>query len=72
MSKEFTVSATCPSCGTRADAIRTEDSMREEYGNDATIRVLCAHCQASFELPIGLACAEWDDYCREINLPADV
>ena len=72
MSKEFTVSATCPDCGHRTEATRSEDAMREAFGNDATIRVLCAHCQSSFELPMGLACAEWDDYCSEIPLPADV
>ena len=72
VSKEFTVSATCPSCGHRTEAIHTEDAMREAFGNDATISVLCAHCQSSFELPMGLACAEWDDYCSEIPLPADV
>jgi len=46
--------------------------MQQAYGNDATIQILCAHCQANFEQPIGLACAEWDDYCQEIPLPADV
>jgi transcription elongation factor Elf1 len=72
VSKEFTVSATCPACGHRTEAIHTEDAMREAFGNDATIHVLCAHCQASFDMPMGLACAEWDDYCNEISLPADV
>jgi endogenous inhibitor of DNA gyrase (YacG/DUF329 family) len=72
VSKEFTVSATCPECGRHIEATYTEDAMREAYGSDATISVLCAHCQASFEMPMGLACAEWDDYCNEISLPADV
>jgi hypothetical protein len=46
--------------------------MQEAFGNDANIKILCAHCQASFEQPVGLACAEWDEYCHEIPLPADV
>ena len=72
MTKEFTVSAICPECGHRTEAHHSEHSMKEAFGNDATIQILCAHCQASFEQPIGLACAEWDDYCQEIPLPADV
>ena len=72
VTKEFTVSATCPECGHRTEALHTEQAMKEAFGNDATIKILCAHCQASFEQPIGLACAEWDDYCQEIPLPADV
>ena len=71
MSKEFTVSATCPSCGHRTEAIHTEDAMREAFRNDATVRVLCAPCQESFEMPMGLACAEWDDYCSESTRPDD-
>ena len=72
VTKEFTVPATCPECGHRTEALHTEQAMKEAFGNDATIKILCAHCQASFEQPIGLACAEWDDYCQEIPLPADV
>ncbi len=70
--KEFAVAATCPECGHRTGTHYTEQAMKEAFGNDANIKILCAHCQASYEQPIGLACAEWDDYCREIPLPADV
>jgi transcription elongation factor Elf1 len=72
VTKEFTVSATCPECGRRTEAHYTKAAMQEAFGNDATIKILCSHCQASFELPVGLACAEWDEYCHEIPLPADV
>ena len=44
--------------------------MRERFGNDSTMTVLCAGYQADFEQP--LACAEWDDYCKEIPLATDV
>lgn len=72
MTREFTVSTTCPHCGHMASAEHDIQGMQKTYGNDPTITVLCAHCQASFEQPMGLACAEWDDYCQEILLPADV
>lgn len=72
MSKEFVVSMTCPSCGKVSRNSRTEQDMRDEFGNSDTLSVLCTHCQANYEQPMALACAEWDDYCREIPLPADV
>lgn len=72
MSKEFVVSTTCPSCGQVSQNSRTEEDMRTEFGNSDTLSVLCTQCQANYEQPMALACAEWDDYCREIPLPADV
>lgn len=72
MSTHFTVSTTCPQCGRSVQTAHDEDAMRAQYGNSPTIAVICAHCQASFEQPMGLACAEWDGYCQEISLPADV
>lgn len=72
MSKDFTVSTTCPACGHQTETTYSEEAMQAEFGNEANIHVICAHCQASFEQAMGLACAEWDDYCQEIPLPADV
>lgn len=70
MSKEFTVSTTCPQCGLTHTSTHDEESMRKNFSNSSTVTVLCTACQADFEQP--LACAEWDDYCKEIPLPADV
>lgn len=70
MTKEFTVSTTCPQCGLESTETYDEQTMRERFGNGSTVTVLCAGCQADFEQP--LACAEWDDYCKEIPLAADV
>lgn len=72
MTKQFTVSTTCPRCGHTATVSHGETAMRETFGNDPTISVLCPKCQANFEQPMELACAEWDDFCQEIPLPADV
>ncbi len=72
MTREFTVSTTCPHCGHMATAEHDSQDMQKAYGNDPTISVLCTNCQANFDQPMGLACAEWDDFCQEISLPADV
>lgn len=72
MSKKFTISTTCPSCGHARQEDHDAQAMHSLYGNNANIQVLCTQCQANFEQPVELACAEWDDYCREIPLPADV
>ena len=72
MTKEYTVTGTCPHCGHAMQAKYDEQAMRENYGNAPDIHMLCARCQAGFEQPMALACAEWDDYCQEIPLPADV
>lgn len=72
MSTHFTVSTTCPHCGHSVQTTHEAQAMHETHGNSRTISVLCARCQASFEQPMALACAEWDDYCQEISLPADV
>jgi endogenous inhibitor of DNA gyrase (YacG/DUF329 family) len=72
MTREFTVSVTCPHCGQSSESRHDAQAMQGLYGNDPTITVLCTHCQANFAQPLGLACAEWDDYCQEIPLPADV
>lgn len=72
MSSEFTVSTTCPHCGHTEQHTHDETAMRESYGNRKDISVLCAKCHGSFEQPMELACAEWDDFCQEIPLPADV
>ena len=62
----------CPHCGHATQDTHDEHDMRASYGNNPNISVICAHCQTSFEQPMELACAEWDDYCHEIPLPADV
>lgn len=72
MTSEFTVSATCPHCGQRCESQHSAQAMQALYGNDPTISLLCTNCQANFNQPMGLACAEWDDFCHEIPLPADV
>ncbi len=72
MTKEFTVSTTCPECGLIATATHDEQTMRTSFGNNPTLTVVCTRCQASYEQAMDLACAEWDDYCMEIPLPADV
>jgi DNA-directed RNA polymerase subunit RPC12/RpoP len=72
VTKEFTVTGTCPHCGHATQAKHDERAMREAYGNAPDIHMLCARCQTAFEQPMALACAEWDDYCQEIPLPADV
>ncbi|MBP9944679.1 MAG: hypothetical protein KBF11_09030 [Desulfomicrobium sp.] len=72
MSTHFTVSTTCPQCGHSVQTTHDEKTMRAQHGNSPTISVLCARCQTRYEQPTELACAEWDDYCQEIPLPADV
>ena len=63
MTKEFTVSTTCPQCGLESTETYDEQTMRERFGNDSTVTVLCAGCQADFEQP--LACAF--ELCRIIR-----
>jgi len=72
MTAEYTVTTTCPHCGHSAHRSHDAHSMRDSFGNDPTIQVLCTECRANFEQPMELACAEWDDYCRATPLPADV
>ncbi len=72
MTKHFTVSSTCPECGHANQTSGDQQAMHNTYGNNPVITVLCTRCQANFEQPMALACAEWDDYCKEIPLPADV
>lgn len=72
MTSEYNVSTTCPQCGHTAQTTHDTRSMAAAYGNDPTISVICPQCQTNYEQPMGLACAEWDDYCQEIPLPADV
>lgn len=72
MPQNYTVSSVCPECGHAVQTMHDENTMRETYGNNPNISMLCARCQTSFEQPMALACAEWDDFCQEIPLPADV
>lgn len=72
MTKDYTLSSTCPECGHAAQATYDEKTMHDTYGNNPVVSVICTRCQANFEQPMDLACAEWDDYCKEIPLPADV
>lgn len=72
MTTHYTVSTTCPQCGHTTSATHDTRSMSAAFGNDPNISVICPQCRTSYEESMALACAEWDDYCQEIPLPADV
>ena len=42
MTKEFTVTGTCPHCGHAMQAKHDEQAMRQTYGNATDIHMLCA------------------------------
>lgn len=72
MTKEFILSTTCPQCGNTEQQHRNEQDMHAMFGQSKEVHMLCARCKTNFAQPMETACAEWDDYCQEIPLPADV
>lgn len=57
--------ATCPHCGHAHEA-------EHQPANTPDVTMVCPRCQAPVQQPDGVGCAEWDQYCHEIPLPAEV
>lgn len=55
----------CPQCGHVQEFAPHPD-------NNAERTMICGRCQAQFQPTEDMACAQWDQYCQETPLPAEV
>lgn len=55
----------CPQCGHVQGPENHPD-------NSAHRTMICGRCQAQLQPNENMACAQWDQYCQETPLPAEV